>query len=382
MHKLTFFPLGNADCCLINLDDGSKILFDYANQRDPNDKEDLRIDLPEELHKILDEDDADEFDVVAFTHLDKDHFAGATEFFYLEHAEKYQDNDRIKIKEMWVPAAVITETGLEDDEAKIIQKEARYRLKQGEGIRVFSRPDRLEKWLKSQNLTLKDREHLITDAGKTIPGFTKEKQGVEFFVHSPFAKRLDDGTLENRNEDALVVQATFTVGGTETKLILSADATSDVLSDIVDITKKRKNEVRLEWDIFKIPHHCSYKSLDKDNKGEDKTTPVKEVKWLFEDQGQDRGIVVSTSKPIPTKGSDEDKDDNPPHRQAANYYEDVRKKHNGEFIVTMEHPKKSSPQPLNIEIDEKKATVSKKTVIGASIITGQSSPRAGFQNGR
>jgi glyoxylase-like metal-dependent hydrolase (beta-lactamase superfamily II) len=94
MHKLTFFPLGNADCCLINLDDGSKILFDYANQRDHNDKEYLRIDLPDELHKILDEDDADEFDVVAFTHLDKDHFAGATEFFYLEHAEKYQDNDR------------------------------------------------------------------------------------------------------------------------------------------------------------------------------------------------------------------------------------------------------------------------------------------------
>jgi hypothetical protein len=58
-------------------------------------------------------------------------------------------------------------------------------LKQGEGIRVFSRPDRLEKWLKSQNLTLKDREHLITDAGKTIPGFTKEKQGVEFLFILP-----------------------------------------------------------------------------------------------------------------------------------------------------------------------------------------------------
>jgi hypothetical protein len=33
---------------------------------------------------------------------------------------------------------------------------------------------------------------------------------------------------------------------------------------------------------------------------------------------------VPTSEPIPSKGTDADKDKNPPHRQAANYYkEDV-----------------------------------------------------------
>ena len=30
MHKVTFFPLGNADCCLIDLHGGQKILFDCA----------------------------------------------------------------------------------------------------------------------------------------------------------------------------------------------------------------------------------------------------------------------------------------------------------------------------------------------------------------
>jgi len=31
MHRLTFYPLGNADCCLIDLANGQKILFDYGD---------------------------------------------------------------------------------------------------------------------------------------------------------------------------------------------------------------------------------------------------------------------------------------------------------------------------------------------------------------
>jgi hypothetical protein len=53
--------------------------------------------------------------VVAFTHLDKDHIGGASDFFYLEHATKYQDKNRIEIKTLWVPAAAIVEEGTEDE---------------------------------------------------------------------------------------------------------------------------------------------------------------------------------------------------------------------------------------------------------------------------
>ena len=53
MHKLTFFPLGNADCCRIDLEAGEKILFDYADMRCAEDDSDLRIDLPAELRQDL-----------------------------------------------------------------------------------------------------------------------------------------------------------------------------------------------------------------------------------------------------------------------------------------------------------------------------------------
>lgn len=365
MAKLTFFPLGNADCCLIDLDNGKKLLFDYAATRDPSDDKDLRIDLPARLREDLDAAHRTSYDMVAFSHLDKDHYQGASDFFHLRHAKKYQDGNRIKIDIMWVPAAIITEDGVEDAEGKIVQAEARYRLKEKSGIRVFSRPDRLKKWLEKNGLTLDDVRHLITDAGRTAPEFGINEDGVEFFIHSPFAKRLNETTLEDRNEDSLVLQATFRCNRVDTKAILAADTPHEALADIVNITKAKGNEDRLQWDIVKLPHHCSYLSLGPD-KGKDKTTPVDEVKWLYEDQGRDASIIISTSKPIPTKGTEEDRDDNPPHRQAAAYYRDVQNNHNGDFIVTMEYPDESSPKPLIIEMTAGGKTKSSGMLVAAS----------------
>src|SRR5690606_29903027 len=155
-----------------------------------------------ELREDLEAFNRDYFDVVAFSHLDKDHFSGATEFFYLEHAKKYQGDDRIKMNTMWVPAALITEQGPDDDEARILQKEARHRFREGRGIRVFSRPERLRQWCEGNGIKLDDRVRMITDAGELAPEFSLYLDKAEFFVHSPFAVRQDENTVEDRNEDS------------------------------------------------------------------------------------------------------------------------------------------------------------------------------------
>jgi hypothetical protein len=377
MHKLTFYPLGNADCCLIELEGEGRILFDYADTRDPEDDEDLRCDLPTLLREKLKSENRDYFNVVAITHLDEDHYKGASELFWLDHAEKYQGEDRVKIETLWVPAAAITEASLEKAEAKILQEEARYRLKKGHGIRVFSRPARLREWCEANEVSLDDRLDLITDAGQLVPEFTLEGDGVEFFVHSPFAKRLNDDEVEDRNEDAIVVQATFSVEDVQTRVLLLADVTHEVLSDIVAITRDMKERPeRLAWDIAELPHHCSYLALGTE-KGEDKTQPGKSVDWLWREQGQEHGIIVSTSNPIPVKGSDEDDDVNPPHRQAANYYREVLSELSGELVVTMQHPNASSPRPYTVEIGKLKANPDKSSLSASDRATTGRTPRAG-----
>lgn len=137
---ITVFPLSNADSARIDSADGRKVLVDFGNQGNPDDPADLRCDLADEIRTELRKLKRDNLNVVCFTHLDADHCDGAGDFFHFRHAEKYQGDGRIKMDELWVPSAAITEDGLEDS-ARVIRQEARHRLKEGKGIRVFSRPE-------------------------------------------------------------------------------------------------------------------------------------------------------------------------------------------------------------------------------------------------
>ena len=370
-HILKFYPLGKADTTLISLNDGRHILWDYANMKDENDDDDKRIDLPKELDSDVDGD----FAVVTFTHADNDHINGFSDYFYLEHAKKYQDDDRKKIEELWVPATVLIDTDAKD-EAKILKMEARHRLKNKSGILVFSKPDKMKDWCAEQDdISYDEVKHLFVDAGTIVPGFSTEDDGVEFFVHAPF---ISESQEVDRNGASIVVQATFE-DRCNTKLILGADCTHEVWDDIVKVTKHWKNEDKLEWDIFRISHHCSYLSLSSE-KGEDQTKPTNNIEWLFETQSHTNCRLISSSKPIPSKGSDEDKHDQPPHRQAASYYKKVAKSKNGEFIVTMEHPKESAPESIKITIDKNDcAKLEKKTRSSAAYIGGGVAPRAGMK---
>ena len=269
---------------------------------------------------------------VAFTHPHDDHIHGAESFFYFDHAKKYQDGSRVKIGELWVPADFITGKDL-PDEALPIRDEARYRLLEGYGIRVFSRPDALIDWLEKQDLTLEDRKKYIVDAGQNVPSFSFDYDELEVFVHSPFAFRQEEN-LEDRNSCSIVVQMTFLVKREATRVILSGDSTYERWIDIVNITKGHCREEKLAWDVFKLPHHCSYQSLGPE-KGKDKTEPVEEVQE-FHGMGQKRGIVISSSETIPAEDTDQ-----PPHRQAANCYIELCEQIDGKFKVTMEHPLKN-----------------------------------------
>jgi len=102
-HQIKFYPVGNGDACQIIMSSGQRMLFDYFQRNADEAGDDPRIDLKNHLSDELKKAKRDYFDVVAFTHADRDHIQGSTDFFELQHAAKYQGNGRIKIKELWVP---------------------------------------------------------------------------------------------------------------------------------------------------------------------------------------------------------------------------------------------------------------------------------------
>lgn len=345
--RIQTFPLGNADTLRLDLADDRKVLIDFADMRNGDD-DDKRCDLPAELRRDLQRAGRNYFDAVCITHTDRDHCKGFGDFFWLEHAKTYQGEGRIKIDELWVPAAAILEENLKDD-ARIVRAEARHRLREGRGIRVFSFPDRLKSWMEKEGLDFDSRKHLIVDAGRLVPGYSIDgPERAEFFVHCPFAWRQDENNVVVRNEDSIVMHVTLIEGGRPSKLFLASDVDHETLSQIVQTSRKHNNEHRLRWDVMKLPHHCSYLSLGPE-RGEDETVPVPDVKWLFEDAREDGSYIVSPSCPIPAKGADDD-NDQPPHRQAAKYHRRVSDGCDGEFRVTMEHPSKANPKPFAYKV--------------------------------
>lgn len=380
MHQIIFYPVGNGDTSQIILENGKRILFDFRHLKKAEDGDIPEIDLKKRLNEELKESNKKSFDVVAFTHGDKDHIENSTEFFELLYAKKYQGDGRIKIDELWVPAAMILDTATnaeQSDEFVIWRQEARYRLKEGKGIRVFSKPDKLKEWLEKNNLTVDSRRHMITDAGQIVPGFTLTKDGVEFFCHSPFIKHVDESE-DLRNEAALIFNVRFNAGSNTFDYLAIGDSKWEVLEEIIEITKNHGNKDRLSWDIYNIPHHCSYLSLS-DSKGETETTPKPLIKEMLL-MGKEGAYLVSSSNPIEdTKAGREQTQ--PPHIQAKKCYERYLKKVDGtKLLVTMEEPAEKKPEPIIFEIDSNGISRGGKIFgSGISIITSSPALRAGVK---
>ena len=381
IHQVIFYPVGNGDTTQIVLAKGRRVLFDFCHRDKAEDADTPEIDLKARLKEDLKAANRDYFDVVAFTHADRDHIRGSTDFFELQHAKKYHGDGRIKIRELWVPAAMLLEEADNDhqtEEYVLLRQEARHRLLEGKDILVFSKPQALADWLepllKARGESASARDHLFIDAGTIVPGFTLTKDGVEFFCHSPFIKHCDDGDII-RNSAALVFNVRFNADGSTYDYLEVGDAEYGDLEDIVSTTRYHKNEDRLAWDLFNIPHHCSYRALNED-KGKDETVPTPLVKELLL-MGKSDAYIVSCSKPVPDV-KDSYEQVQPPHIQARKAYERYLKEVSGrKFLVTMEEPNANKPEPIIFEIGGGGVTWKRSASIGAPAILTSRPPRAG-----
>lgn len=383
MHQVIFYPVGNGDTTQIILFGARRVLFDFCHRDKAEDPDTSEIDLKARLKDDLKKADRDYFDVVAFTHADLDHIQRSTDFFELQHAKKYQGEGRIKIRELWVPAAMLLEEADNDhqtEECVLLRQEARYRLLEGNGILVFSKPHALVEWLepllKARGEPASARDHLFIDAGTIVPGFSLAADGVEFFCHSPFIKHCDEGDII-RNQASLVFNVRFRADGAHYDYLEVGDATWEEIEDIVKTTRYHKNDDRLAWDLYNIPHHCSYLALNEEGcKGEKETEPKPLVKELLL-QGKRDAYIVSCSKPIPDV-KESYTQVQPPHIQARKAYERYVKEVGGrKFLVTMEEPNANKPEPITFEITSGGVTWKRSGSIGAPAIVLSSPPRAG-----
>ena len=201
-----------------------------------------------------------------------------------------------------------------------------------------------------------------------MPGFSLDADKVEFFCHSPFIKHCDDGDIV-RNSAALVFNVRLKSGKELFDYLEVGDAEWGDLEDIVTTTRQHKNDDRLKWDLFNIPHHCSYKALS-DEKGVVETTPKPGVHELLK-LGRPDAYLISSSLPI-TDDKEGREREQPPHVQAKKCYQRY-----GYFLTTMEEPSTRKPEPIQFVVTDKGLARDNPIRTGPAIITSKPAPRAG-----
>lgn len=369
--KIRFYPVGNGDSALIENEDGKHLLIDYNCPSEAKDDDDERINLEEELDERLKDKD---LDALMITHSHDDHYHGFSEYFWLNFAEKYQGDDRRKFTELWVPDALIWETGI-TGEGKTLRSEARHRLlEEKTGIKIFGESESLIEFIEdSEKATYEEVKHLIFKPGDVINYFS----GFEIFIHSPHSWKTEED--ENKNNKCIVIQADFRIDSVSVaKVIFGSDAESDAWESIYSTTENNKNLGRLESDVFKISHHCSHTALNKDEKGDLLTEPAEKVKKLFDEQGQDKCKLIASCDKIPSKSKRNES--GPPHYQAAEYYRKVAGDKDGEFEVTMEQrlgPKNRKPIIVEITIYGPRIILLSAGAAGAGKVTSKKTERFG-----
>jgi len=148
------------------------------------------------------------FDVVVFSHALDDHVKGAKDFFWFDYAKAYQGDNRATIKELWFSSAFVLDSNVCED-ARVIRQEARHRLKEGYGIKVFAEPDSLNQWIEDNGLVKEDVDDSIIHAGTLLKNVDHDLvlEVVSFFPRAtaPLEARQqpESITVDTRNSQEL-----------------------------------------------------------------------------------------------------------------------------------------------------------------------------------
>lgn len=346
-HKITFYPVGNGDCCLVNIGGSNiKMMFDCNFRQKAENEDDEMFDVLDDLvnNQLKVRCGLPYLDAFLLTHPDEDHCRGFAKKFYLGDPDAISDDDKdadkIFISELWYSPRVFEEykTDLSDD-AKAFRDEADRRMKlyktdkkkaEKEGNRI-----RIIGWTDVEELKgLKDR---ITVPGEIVNNVNgHDCKHFEMFIHAPFKESIKKG---NRNESSIVSQLRFKFDKNNKDIVrvfLAGDAEWYVWENIM---AKTENNDYLRWDLLEAPHHCSYTFF-----AEKREDNPNQASIDFLSKKEPGAFVVASSKVIKKN------EDNPPCQKAKNRY--VEKVGNGNFFCTSGTSEDEADKPLVFDIED------------------------------
>ena len=375
-HIIKYYPVGNADCTLIKLDNGKTIIVDcqiLADLTDGNGKQvayDVKADLLKELKK--DANGRPYVDLFISTHPHDDHCKGFAGNFYHGDVGDYDNDsnkDQIIIEELW-----ITPRGMKNnltDTAVEIRKEAKRR-------RDIYDDDPDFKGSSGNYLRIigYDKDKDFDSRYCYVPGTTVTKAHgsslsyLDIFIHAPFKEDVETSKkYDDKNATSIVVQFGFKIDGYEgykSRILMGGDAEHEIWQHILE---NNTDDDKLKWNIFLAPHHCSWSFF---NEPDNKKEIMPSAESILDKQIGNYAHIVASSNEIKNDGK------NPPCYEAKQEYIKKLKSGSSHFLNTATHSKIGSiPQPIVFKINESGKTLRENATVAGTSSIANPAPRAG-----
>ena len=373
-HIIKFYPVGNGDCSLIKLDDGTTIIVDCQIEEITKDNKDTTYDVKADLLKELqkDTDGHPYVDLYVSTHPHSDHCKGFESNFYCGKLEDYDDDkdkNKIIIGELWVsPMALNNDI---DETAVPIRKEAKRRRKLYDDKSEFS-----GEYGSYLRIIGYDKDKEFDKRYGYIPGIEVDELNGQWldmltiFIHAPFKESVEVGKeQDDKNEVSIVLHFTFAdaEGNTVCRLLTGGDAEHEVWEKIIENNSDDEN---LKWNIFLAPHHCSWTFFNETNNKEE----VKESATEILDKQLGKAHIVTSCTSI--KNFDP-KAKPPPYKEAADKYKELLKSGNDHFLNTADEFE-ATKKPIVFKISGSGKTREKIAVTSIQTVASRPAPRAGL----
>ena len=375
-HIIKYYPVGNADCTLIKLDNGKTIIVDcqiLADLTDGHGKQ-VMFDVKADLLKELKKDGLGRpfVDLFISTHPHDDHCKGFAGNFYhgeVDDYDKDKNKDEIIIEELW-----ITPRGLNNNlssPAEDIRKEAKRRRKLYDDDKNFigSKGNylRIIGYDKDKEF---DRRYCYVPGKLVTTVHGSSLSWLDIFIHAPFKEDVETSKkYDDKNATSVVVQFGFKIDGYtgyKRRVLMGGDAEHEIWQHILD---NNADDEKLKWNIFLAPHHCSWSFFNEpDNKKEIKPS----AEAILDKQIGNSAHIIASSNEIKNDNN------NPPCYEAKLQYIKKLKSGSSHFLNTATHSKVGNiPQPIVFKINENGKTLKENTTLAGATSISNPAPRAG-----
>lgn len=323
---LVFWPVGTGDCTTIVVDSNSVVFqVDLHHLSKADDDDEVHVPIVDELVRLLPKRNGSPYLAgFALTHPDKDHVLGFAELL-----------ERVDIGQIWHTPRIFREYRVDlcEDACAFKEEVERRRAvtmrrgdQTGSGDRVLV--------IGHDDIFADGKYANFPERWRAFPGKcysdldgTNHGDALQVFIHAPFK----DGSAGERNETSLALHVSVQHDGGEGHVLLLGDLSYPSLRRVIDKTKEKARQHRLDCEVLLAPHHCSKGTMYWMDEDEHEAILKQDILDEFEGLLCEGGLVIASCD----EAFSDEKGKNPPHLKARYRYEEIVS--DGHFLCTHEY---------------------------------------------